>query len=46
MSQENGDTHERAGEETTTERRVGDDCDAKLLCGLEEVELLELDVEG
>ena len=46
VSLENGDTHERAGEETTTERRVGDDCDAKFLCSLEEVELLELDVEG
>ena len=46
VSLENGDTHERAGEETTTERRVSDDCDAKFLCSLEEVELLELDVEG
>lgn len=38
-------TYERPREEAATEWGVGDDSNAKLLCGGEKVQLLELNVE-
>lgn len=40
------ETHDGAGEESTAERRVGDDLDAKLTGSFEETNLFILDVES